>query len=48
MIPKRLIDISLAKEKLQWYPKTSLNEGLIKTVKWYHERFKNFNPEKLS
>lgn len=46
MIPKRLIDISLAKEKLQWHPKTSLNEGLIKTVEWYHERFKNFNPEK--
>jgi GDP-L-fucose synthase len=35
MIPKRLIDISKAKDKLGFHPKVSLEEGLRRTVKWY-------------
>lgn len=35
MIPKRLIDVSLAKEKLGWSPKISLEEGISRTIKWY-------------
>mgnify|MGYP001308869646 CR=1 FL=1 len=35
MIPKRMIDITLAKEKLGFQPKVSLEEGLQKTIKWY-------------
>ncbi len=31
---QRQPDISLAKEKLDWHPMTSLNEGLIKTIKY--------------
>ena len=35
MIPKRLIDISKAKEKLGFEPKISLDEGIKKTLNWY-------------
>lgn len=35
MIPKRLIDASLAEEILGFKAKTSLKDGIIKTVKWY-------------
>ncbi|MDP1709655.1 MAG: SDR family NAD-dependent epimerase/dehydratase, partial [Candidatus Komeilibacteria bacterium] len=35
---RRKPDISLAKEKLGWEPKVSLEEGLIKTI----EYFKNY------
>ncbi len=31
-------DISLAKEKLNWEPKTSLKDGLLKTIKYFEER----------
>ena len=37
MIPKRMINISLAKELLSWEPKTSLDEGIRLTVEWYKE-----------
>jgi GDP-L-fucose synthase len=33
--PKRLLDVSRAKELLGWTAKTSLEEGLIKTIEWY-------------
>jgi GDP-L-fucose synthase len=33
--PKRLLDVSRAKELLGWTATTSLTEGLIKTIKWY-------------
>jgi len=45
MIPKRMIDISLAKEKLGFKPKVSLQEGIHKTVQWYKEYYKNSSPE---
>ena len=34
---RRKPDISYAKESLNWEPKVSLNEGLIKTIKYYGE-----------
>jgi GDP-L-fucose synthase len=45
MIPKRMIDISLAKEKLGFEPKVSLQDGIHKTVQWYKEYYKNSSPE---
>ena len=47
MIPKRLIDITLAKEKLGWEPKVSLQDGIKRTVNWYKERFKDKIPEEM-
>lgn len=41
MIPKRMIDISLAKELLGFAAKTSLEDGLRKTLLWYRESLKN-------
>ncbi len=38
MIPKRLIDISKARELLGFESKTSLKEAIMKTVNWYRER----------
>ena len=32
---KRKPDISLAKKTLKWLPKISLNEGLLKTIKYF-------------
>ena len=34
---KRKPDIRLAKEKLNWEPKVKLNEGLIKTIKYFEK-----------
>jgi len=45
MIPKRMIDISLAKEKLGFEPKVSLQDGIKRTVEWYREYYKNLSPE---
>jgi len=45
MIPKRMIDISLAKEKLGFEPKVSLQDGIHKTIQWYKEYYKNSSPE---
>ena len=45
MIPKRMIDISLAKEKLGFEPKVSLQDGIHKTVQWYKEYYKSSSPE---
>jgi len=47
MIPKRLIDISLAKEKLGWEPKISLQAGIQRTVNWYKESFRDKIPEEM-
>ena len=47
MIPKRMIDISKAKEKLDWSPKVSIKEGIEKTVDWYKKTYKNKSPEDL-
>ena len=35
MIPKRLINIDKAQKILNFLPKTSLEEGLSKTILWY-------------
>ena len=45
MIPKRMIDISLAKELLGWAPNVSLSEGIQRTVEWYRETFSHKSPE---
>ena len=34
---------SLAKEILNWVPKTNLKDGLIKTIDWYKREFKEMN-----
>jgi nucleoside-diphosphate-sugar epimerase len=33
-----LLDISKARQLLQWAPAVSLDEGLGRTVAWYRER----------
>ena len=33
---RRMPDISLAKEKLNWRPSVSLENGLIKTIKYFN------------
>lgn len=38
--PRRSLDISLTKDLLGWEPKTSLREGLLKTIKDVRERVK--------
>jgi GDP-L-fucose synthase len=35
--PKRLMDISLAKEMIRYNPSTSLEEGLKETWEWFLE-----------
>ncbi len=40
MIPKRLIDVSLAKEILGFEAKTSFREGVAKTISWYRNSLK--------
>ena len=45
MIPKRMIDISLANKILVWKPKVSLKEGINKTVEWYKETYSDKTPE---
>jgi UDP-glucuronate decarboxylase len=37
---QRQPDISLAREKLEWEPKTQLREGLIKTINYFDELLK--------
>jgi len=37
--PKRLLDVSKAKEILGWKAKTKFIDGLIKTIKWYQNSF---------
>jgi GDP-L-fucose synthase len=35
--PKRLLDVSRARNLLNWSARTDLPEGLIKTIKWYQK-----------
>jgi GDP-L-fucose synthase len=35
--PKRMLDVSRAKEFLNWSAKTSLEEGLKRTIRWYRD-----------
>ena len=48
MIPKRLIEISLAKKRLDWQPKINIKVGIQKTVDWYTSEFSNKSPEDYS
>ena len=48
MIPKRMINISLANELLSWKPKVSLREGIKRTVDWYQETHREKTPEELT
>ena len=47
MIPKRLISISKMKNKTNWIPKTSINDGLINTINWYKSYYNNCTPEEF-
>ena len=33
--PRRCLDVSQAKQELDWSAKTSLEDGLVKTIEWY-------------
>lgn len=35
--PKRMLDVTRAKEALSWQAKTDLKEGLLRTIKWYRD-----------
>jgi GDP-L-fucose synthase len=35
--PKRMLDVSRAKELLNWTANTSLKEGVLKTITWYRD-----------
>ena len=48
MIPKRLIDISLAKKIFGWQPKVSIQDGIKKTVSWYEKTYRYKMPEDLT
>ena len=39
--PKRLLDVSRAKQLLNWTAKTNLKDGLIKTIDWYQKTNEN-------
>ena len=41
MIPKRMMDISKAKAQLEFEAKTSLEEGIRKTITWYRQNHCN-------
>jgi len=45
MIPKRMIDISLAKKQLGFNPKVNLEDGIQRTVDWYRAFYKDTSPE---
>lgn len=40
-IRKQYVSIKKAKKELNWSPKTSLEEGLLKTFQWYKKMFHN-------
>ena len=44
-VRRLLSDNSLAKEKIDWQPQISLEEGLRKTVKWIENHLDLFNPD---
>ena len=39
MIPFRNISISKIKSELNWKPKISLKEGLLRTIIWYKRNY---------
>ena len=47
MIPKRMIDISLARRVLEWVPTVGLSDGIQRTVEWYRRYYENTSPEEF-
>jgi GDP-L-fucose synthase len=47
MIPVRMISIEKVINLIEWYPKTSLEDGLKFTCEWYANYYKNFSPEDI-
>jgi nucleoside-diphosphate-sugar epimerase len=45
MIPLRLISVKKIKNEISWTSKTSLHDGLKKTLEWYLDFYKTKNPE---
>jgi nucleoside-diphosphate-sugar epimerase len=41
MLKKRMLDVSKAERLLGWRAKTSLHEGIAKTVAWYKKTYPN-------
>jgi GDP-L-fucose synthase len=39
--PKRRLDVSRAKEVLNWEATTSLRDGLVKTINWFEDQYDN-------
>ena len=35
--PKRMLDVTRAKHLLRWHATTSLQEGLMRTIRWYRQ-----------
>jgi len=35
--PQKILEVTEMKRKLEWFPKTTLSEGICKTVEWYLE-----------
>jgi len=44
-VQRLLSDNSLARQKIDWQPAVSLEEGLQRTAKWIREHFEYFNPD---
>jgi len=47
MIPRRLINIKRMSELTSWLPNTTLKDGVLKTIIWYQEMFKDKTPEEI-
>ncbi len=45
MIPKRLIDVSKAERVLGFRAKTSIREGVAKTIRWYRKTYSSGYPQ---
>lgn len=38
-IKRQYVSIAKAKKELNWYPRVTLEEGLLKTIEWYKKKF---------
>lgn len=45
---RRRPDISLARERLGWAPKVSLDEGLLKTIEYFEDQLRDRLPDQIS
>jgi len=44
-VQRLLSDNSLARQKIEWQPEVTLEEGLQRTIKWISEHLEYFNPD---